>query len=450
MLSERDPAALPWESLGVEVAIESTGLFTDARRRRQASRGGGEEGDHLGARQGSRRDGRARASTSTPPTTPTRHNIISNASCTTNCLAPFAKVINDAVGIERGLMTTIHAYTADQRLQDMPHKDLRRARAAAINLIPTTTGAAKAVGLVLPELDGKLNGIAIRAPVIDRVGRRPGLRGRERDERRRAQRGDAQRRRGSAEGDPRLHRGPDRLDRHRQGPALVDLRRARRRWSWRAGWSRRWPGTTTSGDTRTAASSWPRRCFRRSPRPSLERTLRQGHRPRRFPRATSACSSGSTSTSRSPAGRSPTTPGSAPRCRRSSCCASGAARSCSSRTSGGRRTASRSSRWRRSAARLGELLGADVELAPGVVGDDVAQRRARRSRRVTSSCSRTAASSPARRRTTPSSRAGSPSSPSSTSTTPSAPRTAPTPRPRESRICCPPTPACCSSARSSS
>ena len=96
---------------------------------------------------------------------PDEHHIISNASCTTNCLAPFAKVINDAVGIERGLMTTIHAYTADQRLQDMPHSDLRRARAAALNLIPTTTGAAKAVGLVLPELAGKLNGFAVRAPV---------------------------------------------------------------------------------------------------------------------------------------------------------------------------------------------------------------------------------------------------------------------------------------------
>jgi glyceraldehyde 3-phosphate dehydrogenase len=97
---------------------------------------------------------------------PERHNIISNASCTTNCLAPVAKVLNDTAGIERGLMTTIHAYTADQRLQDMPHKDLRRARAAAVNLIPTSTGAAKAIGLVLPDLDGKLSGIAIRAPVI--------------------------------------------------------------------------------------------------------------------------------------------------------------------------------------------------------------------------------------------------------------------------------------------
>src|SRR6185436_16244473 len=97
---------------------------------------------------------------------PEQHSIISNASCTTNCLAPVAKVLNDTVGIERGLMTTIHAYTADQRLQDMPHKDKRRARAAAANLIPTSTGAAKAIGLVLPDLQGKLNGVAIRAPVI--------------------------------------------------------------------------------------------------------------------------------------------------------------------------------------------------------------------------------------------------------------------------------------------
>jgi glyceraldehyde 3-phosphate dehydrogenase len=165
VLSERDPAALPWESLGVEVAIESTGLFT---KRDDAAK-------HLEA-------GAKKVIISAPAKEPDvtvalgvnfdsaydadEHHIISNASCTTNCLAPFAKVINDTVGIERGLMTTIHAYTADQRLQDMPHKDLRRARAAAVNLIPTTTGAAKAVGLVLPDLDGKLNGLAIRAPVI--------------------------------------------------------------------------------------------------------------------------------------------------------------------------------------------------------------------------------------------------------------------------------------------
>jgi len=164
VLAERDPAALPWRELGVEVAIESTGLFT---KRDDAAK-------HLEA-------GAQKVIISAPATDPDvtvalgvnfdqaydpdRHQIISNASCTTNCLAPVAKVLHEAVGIERGLMTTIHAYTADQRLQDMPHKDLRRARAAAINLIPTTTGAARAIGLVLPELNGKLNGIAVRAPV---------------------------------------------------------------------------------------------------------------------------------------------------------------------------------------------------------------------------------------------------------------------------------------------
>ncbi len=164
ILSERDPALLPWGDLGADVVIESTGIFT---KRDDAAK-------HLEA-------GAKKVIISAPATDPDvtvalgvnfddvydpdEHHIISNASCTTNCLAPLAKVINDAVGIEHGLMTTIHAYTSDQRLQDMPHKDLRRARAAALNLIPTTTGAAKAVGLVLPELDGKLNGLAVRAPV---------------------------------------------------------------------------------------------------------------------------------------------------------------------------------------------------------------------------------------------------------------------------------------------
>jgi glyceraldehyde 3-phosphate dehydrogenase len=164
VLAERDPAALPWSDLGVDVVIESTGLFT---KRDAAAK-------HLEA-------GARKVIISAPATDPDvtvalgvnfdsdydpdSHHIISNASCTTNCLAPLAKVIHEAVGIERGLMTTVHAYTADQRLQDMPHKDLRRARAAALNLIPTTTGAARAVGLVLPELAGKLNGIAVRAPV---------------------------------------------------------------------------------------------------------------------------------------------------------------------------------------------------------------------------------------------------------------------------------------------
>jgi glyceraldehyde 3-phosphate dehydrogenase len=165
VLSEKDPAALPWGDLGVEVVIESTGLFT---ARDDAAK-------HLEA-------GAKKVIISAPAKepdvtvalgvnfdsayNPDQHDIISNASCTTNCLAPVAKVLNDTVGIERGLMTTIHAYTADQRLQDLPHKDYRRARAAAVNLIPTSTGAAKAIGLVIPELQGKLNGVAIRAPVI--------------------------------------------------------------------------------------------------------------------------------------------------------------------------------------------------------------------------------------------------------------------------------------------
>jgi glyceraldehyde 3-phosphate dehydrogenase len=164
LFAERDPAKLPWGELGAEVVIESTGLFTD---RENASK-------HLEA-------GAKKVVISAPATDPdvtvalgvnfdqaydkARHNVISNASCTTNCLAPVAKVVHNTVGIRHGLMTTIHAYTADQRLQDMPHRDLRRARAAAINLIPASTGAAKAIGLVIPELNGKLHGFAIRAPV---------------------------------------------------------------------------------------------------------------------------------------------------------------------------------------------------------------------------------------------------------------------------------------------
>jgi glyceraldehyde 3-phosphate dehydrogenase len=163
ILSERDPADLGWGDLGVDVVIESTGLFT---KREDAAK-------HLEA-------GARKVIISAPATNPDvtvalgvnfdtynpdEHHIISNASCTTNCLAPLAKPLHEAIGIERGLMTTIHAYTADQRLQDMPHRDPRRARAAALNLIPTSTGAAKAVGLVLPELQGKLNGFSMRAPV---------------------------------------------------------------------------------------------------------------------------------------------------------------------------------------------------------------------------------------------------------------------------------------------
>ena len=150
VLAERDPAKLPWKDLGAEVVIESTGLFVDRENASKHLRPA-PKGDHLRPRQGPGRDGRAGRQLRRG-LRPGRHHIISNASCTTNCLAPVAKILNDGIGIKHGLMTTVHAYTADQRLQDMPHKDLRRARAAAINLIPTSTGAAKALGLVVPEL----------------------------------------------------------------------------------------------------------------------------------------------------------------------------------------------------------------------------------------------------------------------------------------------------------
>jgi len=163
VLAERDPAALPWAKLGVDIVIESTGFFTNASKAKA----------HLDA-------GAKKVIISAPATDedvtvvmgvnhkdydPANHHIISNASCTTNCLAPMAKVFNDAFGIERGLMTTVHAYTADQNLQDGPHSDLRRARAAGLSIVPTSTGAAKAIGLVLPELKGKLDGFALRVPV---------------------------------------------------------------------------------------------------------------------------------------------------------------------------------------------------------------------------------------------------------------------------------------------
>ncbi len=162
-LAERDPGKLPWKDLGVDVVVESTGFFTNASdARRHVDEGGakkviisapakGEDLTVVLGVNGESYDG--------------SQTVISNASCTTNCIAPMAKVLNDALGIEQGLMNTIHAYTADQNLQDGPHKDLRRARAAALNVVPTSTGAAKAIGLVLPELNGRLDGIAMRVPV---------------------------------------------------------------------------------------------------------------------------------------------------------------------------------------------------------------------------------------------------------------------------------------------
>jgi glyceraldehyde 3-phosphate dehydrogenase len=163
VLAERDPANLPWGDLGVDVVVESTGFFTDRENAAKHLAGGAKKviisapakGEDITVVLGVNFDKYDASS----------HDVISNASCTTNCLAPFAKVVNEAVGIKHGLMTTIHAYTGDQNIHDAPHSDLRRARAAAINLVPTSTGAAKAVGLVLPELNGKLHGFAVRAPV---------------------------------------------------------------------------------------------------------------------------------------------------------------------------------------------------------------------------------------------------------------------------------------------
>jgi glyceraldehyde 3-phosphate dehydrogenase len=163
VLEEREPGKLPWGDLGVDVVIESTGFFTD-REKAAAHLDAGAKKVVISA-PGKKEDLTVVLGVNFDAYDPAKHDVISNASCTTNCLAPVAKVVHEAVGIKHGLMTTIHAYTADQRLQDAPHSDLRRARAAAINLVPTSTGAAKAVGLVLPELNGKLHGFAIRAPV---------------------------------------------------------------------------------------------------------------------------------------------------------------------------------------------------------------------------------------------------------------------------------------------
>ena len=223
MLSERDPGALPWGDLGVDVVLESTGFFT--------SRDGAQK--HLDA-------GAKKVVISAPATDPdytvvlgvndsgydpAQHHIVSNASCTTNCVAPLAKVLDDIAGIESGFMTTIHAYTNDQNILDLPHKDLRRARAAAINLIPTSTGAAKAIGLVLPHLQGKLDGVSVRAPVptgsitdlVVTVGRDVTL-----EEIDAAYRAAAD---GPAGGDPAVPARPDRLDGYPGLLVLVHLRR---------------------------------------------------------------------------------------------------------------------------------------------------------------------------------------------------------------------------------
>ncbi len=161
--AERDPAALPWGDVGADIVIESTGLFTDATKARAHIDGGAKK--VIISAPGKNEDLTVVMGVNQDAYDAAKHTIISNASCTTNCLAPMAKAIHDAFTIGRGLMTTVHAYTQDQNLQDGPHPDLRRARAAALNIVPTSTGAAKAIGLVLPELKGKLDGYALRVPI---------------------------------------------------------------------------------------------------------------------------------------------------------------------------------------------------------------------------------------------------------------------------------------------
>ncbi|MGZ4504134.1 MAG: type I glyceraldehyde-3-phosphate dehydrogenase, partial [Nocardioidaceae bacterium] len=163
ILAEKDPAQLPWKDLGVDVVVESTGFFTDGTKAKAHIDGGAKK--VIISAPASNEDVTIVMGVNHAQYDPSAHAIISNASCTTNCLAPMAKALNDAFGIDKGLMTTIHAYTQDQNLQDGPHKDLRRSRAAALNIVPTSTGAAKAIGLVLPELKGKLDGYALRVPV---------------------------------------------------------------------------------------------------------------------------------------------------------------------------------------------------------------------------------------------------------------------------------------------
>ena len=165
-LSHKDPAELPWKDLGVDLVIESTGLFTDANKARVHIDKGGAKKVIISA-PATNQDYTVVMGVNHLGYDAKKHNVISNASCTTNCFVPLAKVLHDSFGIERGMMTTIHAYTADQKLQDLPHKDLRRARAAADNIIPTSTGANRAVAEVLPELAGKFAGMAFRVPILD-------------------------------------------------------------------------------------------------------------------------------------------------------------------------------------------------------------------------------------------------------------------------------------------
>ncbi len=222
VLAERDPANLPWAELGADIVIESTGFFTDATKAKAHIDGGAKK--VIISAPAKNEDATFVMGVNHTQYDPAAHHIISNASCTTNCLAPMAKALNDAFGIERGLMTTIHAYTGDQNLQDGPHRDLRRARAAAQNIVPTTTGAAKAVALVLPELKGKLDGYALRVPTITGSATDLTFTAAKEVTVDEVNAADEGRCRGPAQGRPGVRRRPDRVERHRDQPAPEHLR----------------------------------------------------------------------------------------------------------------------------------------------------------------------------------------------------------------------------------
>ena len=216
--AEKDPAKLPWKDLGVDIALECTGIFTAKDKASLHLTAGAKrvlvsapaDGADLTVVYGVNHDKLTKD-----------HKVVSNASCTTNCLAPVAKVLNDAVGIDKGFMTTIHSYTGDQPTLDTMHKDLYRARAAALNMIPTSTGAAKAVGLVLPELNGKLDGVVDPRADAERLGDRFQVRREEGHQQGRDQRRDQARRRAAAQGHPRLHQRAERLGRLQPRSALA-------------------------------------------------------------------------------------------------------------------------------------------------------------------------------------------------------------------------------------
>ncbi len=223
ILAERDPANLPWGDLGVDIVIESTGRFTTGPAAKAHIAGGAKK--VIISAPAKEEDITIVMGVNDDKYDADAHSIISNASCTTNCVAPMAKVLLENFGINKGLMTTIHAYTQDQNLQDGPHKDLRRARAAAQNIVPTSTGAAKATSLVIPELKGKLDGYSLRVPIITGSITDLVVELGQRRHQGRGQRRLQERRRGRAQGHPGLHRGPDRLLRHRRVDRLLHLRR---------------------------------------------------------------------------------------------------------------------------------------------------------------------------------------------------------------------------------